>query len=457
MKRKFIKLIGLSVLHTLALTLIMISLSGCKKYLEAKPDQSIATPSTIDDLEGILNNYAFINARYSSAAEVSADNYYLKATDWTSLIDVQRNLYNWQKYDLIGGDYTSPYSAIEYANIVLDAIPKIQSSDVNRLNAIKGNALFLRASYHYSLAQLFCKVYQSASASTDLGIALRLNSDVAIKPVRSSIAATYTSIIADLKSALDFLPAQPNIKYHASKCAVFGQLARTYLSMGDYTNASLYADSALSLYNKLIDFNTVSKTTTIPFAQFNDEVIYDARSAAPQALANSRAKIDTLLYKSYEGNDLRKSVFFKANADGSYAFKGNYTGQNNAAIFTGIATDELYFIKAECDARLGKINDALSALNTILNARWKKGTYVSIATTDKIALLTLILNERRKELIFRNLRWTDLRRLNLEDAFSKTLNRNLNGSVYILKPGSERYVIELDRSAVDLSGLIQNP
>jgi hypothetical protein len=99
--------------------MIWVCYHSCTKYLDAKPDQTIATPSTIEDLEGILNNCNFINARYPSASEVSADNFYLTTEDWSTMIDPQRNFYTWQKYDNIGGDYTAPYSAIEYANIIL--------------------------------------------------------------------------------------------------------------------------------------------------------------------------------------------------------------------------------------------------------------------------------------------------------------------------------------------------
>jgi hypothetical protein len=431
--------------------------SGCKKYLEAKPDQTIATPSTIEDLEGILNNYAFINARYPSAAEVCADNYYLKPADLSAVLEVQRNFYTWQKYDLIGGDYASPYSSIEYANIILDALPKIADIHDNRSNTVKGNAMFIRAAYHLALAQLFCKPYKNASAPSDLGIALRLSSDVALRPVRSTVAETYASIINDLKRASGLLPAQADVKYHAGKAAAFGVLARTFLSMSDYNAAGLYADSALNLYNKLIDYNSVNKTSTIPFAQFNDEVIYDSRSAAPQALAASRAKVDTTLYRSFGANDLRKAVFFKTNTDGSFAFKGNYTGQNNASIFTGVATDELYLIKAECAARNGNIKEALTTVNNLLIMRWKSGTYIPMNISDKDQLLAAVLIERRKELIFRNLRWTDLRRLNLEPESGKTIIRNVNGTVYSLPPQSDRYVLQLDRSTIDISGLQQNP
>jgi hypothetical protein len=425
--------------------------------LDAKPDQSITTPSNIADLQAILNNYNFINGNYPSASEVSSDDFYLTGTSWAGMLQFQRAFYTWQKYDIIGGDYTAPYSSIEYANVIIDALKQISEGDQSSRNIILGNALFIRGSYHYALSQLFATSYNQTTAGSDLGIALRLSSDIAVKPVRSTVEQTYTAIIADIKQAIPLLPASPSFKYQASKPAAYGMLARVFLSMSDYKNAGLYADSALNIYNTLIDYNTVNATATIPFAQFNDEVIYDARSSAPQALDQSIAKVDTTLYASYVNGDLRKTVLFKKNVDGSMAFKGNYTGQRFAYLFTGIATDELYFIKAETAARNGDIAIALKYLNTLLLNRWKSGTYVPTSITDPQQLLDLILEERRKELLFRSLRWTDLRRLNKESNFSHTLIRNVNGLTYKLEPGSLRFVFQIDQAAVKLSGLTQNP
>lgn len=441
----------------LMIPMIWVCYHSCTKYLDAKPDQTIATPSTIEDLEGILNNYNFINARYPSASEVSADNFYLTTEDWSTMIDPQRNFYTWQKYDNIGGDYTAPYSAIEYANIILDALPNISSPDASRKNVVQGNALFIRASYHYALAQLFAKAYDKNTAGTDLGIAIRLTSDIAVKPVRSTVLETYASILKDLQKSASLLPTNPDVKYRASKASAYGMLARVYLSMSDYGNAGLYADSALNIYNKLINYNTISTTSAIPFPQFNDEVIYDARTSAPQALTSSKARMDTVLYNSYASGDLRKTIFFKTNADGSHAFKGNYTGLNNASLFTGIATNELYLIKAEAAVRNGKVDIASQSINALLSTRWIQGTYIPYTVTDPAQLLTYILQERRKELLFRTLRWTDLRRLNKESMHSVILTRNVNDSLFTLEPQSLRYVFEIDQSAVHYSGLQQNP
>lgn len=440
----------------LALITVIVMLPGCKKYLDAKPDQSIATPTTIDDLEGILNNYYFINANYPAAGEVASDNYFLSTTTYNSLVERQRMFYTWQKYDNIGGDYTGPYSAIEYANVMLDALPNIKGGDIQTRNMIEGNSLFIRGAYHFSLAQLFAKPYNRSTAASDPGVALRLTSDITIKPVRSSVADNYNAILADLKKSIGLLPDAPVLRYRASKPAAYGMLARVYLAMNDYDNAGLYADSALSLYSKLIDYNSVSSATNNPFPQFNDEVIYDANASQAPALSRSRARVDSNLYSSYDASDLRKMLYFQSTS-GGYYFKGSYTGHANGSLFTGIATDELYLTKAEAQVRKGDISGGMATLNSLMSMRFQTGLFVPYSTSDPGQALAIVLAERRKELLFRGIRWMDLRRLNQDQAQAITLHRVVNDTTYQLLPGSPRYVFEIDQNAVNISGLAQNP
>ncbi|WEA01750.1 RagB/SusD family nutrient uptake outer membrane protein [Mucilaginibacter sp. SJ] len=442
---------------SMSLCILVSSLSGCKKYLDSKPDQSISTPSTIDDLYGIIYNYNFVNARYPSASEVASDDYYLTTADYNSLTNPQNNYYLWTKYSLNIGDYTAAYNAVEYMNVILDALPKITPATDSQLNNVKGAALFIRASYHFSLSQLYSKPYNSATAGSDLGIAIRNTSNVNVKPKRGSVEDAYTSIIGDLKQALPLLPIKITQKYLPSRPAAWGLLARIYLSMSDFKDAGIYADSALKSYGTLMDYNAISSTATIPFKQFNDEVLYDARTSAPSALLSSRAKVDTVLYGSYQANDLRKAILFRTNANGSKSFKGNYTGLNTAALFTGIATNELYLTRAECYARNGNLSDGAADLNMLLQNRWKKGTFIPLTYNNVSALVNAIIAERRKELPFRSLRWIDLRRLNLSETNKITLTRNINNVVYQLPPNADRYVFAIDQNAVNISGLEQNP
>jgi len=69
----------------------------------------------------------------------------------------------------------------------------------------------------------------------------------------------------------------------------------------------------------------------------------------------------------------------------------------------------------------------------------------------------LILRERRKELIFRALRWSDLRRLNKETRYRVTLARTINGVVHELKYDSDRYTLQISADVINRTGMPQNP
>ncbi|WP_231576799.1 RagB/SusD family nutrient uptake outer membrane protein [Sphingobacterium sp. IITKGP-BTPF85] len=136
-------------------------------------------------------------------------------------------------------------------------------------------------------------------------------------------------------------------------------------------------------------------------------------------------------------------------------FKGSYDNSFGSP-FIGLTTPELYFIRAECAVRRNDLEIAISDMNKLLERRWVKGAYVQVDERDPNRLLSLILKERRKELVFRGLRWTDLKRLNLDPKFRTTLKRNLDGKLYQLEPNSFSYGILLPLDAINIGGLIQN-
>ena len=319
----------------------------------------------------------------------------------------------------------------------------------------KDKHYFFRGQAFYELAQLFAKPYIQTSASSDLGILLRLKSDINQPAVRSSVDSTYKQIISDLKNAVLILPLHPLYKTRPSKPAAYGLLARVYLSMQDYANARTYADSCLQLYNTLIDYNTLDTTSYNPLAMFNTEVIFHSLMFPRSIILAPSARIDSSLYMTYDKNDLRKSVFYKPTDTNAYGFYGSYSGDYN--LFNGLATDELYFIRAECLARLNEVNDAMQDLNTILLKRWKAGSFIPYTVTSQADALNIILQERRKELVFRGLRWTDLRRLNIEPQFAKTIIRKINGNSYTMNPNDPKYVLLIPRQVINFSHIAQNP
>ena len=332
------------------------------------------------------------------------------------------------------------------------------ASDLKKANQLRAMALFFRAYYHYALSQLFMPVYNKSTANTDLGIPLKLSADMNEKIVRASAQQTYDCIISDIKNAISILPITPGQKNLPSVPAAYGLLSRVYLAMQDYPTAGLYADSALKIYNTLIDYNLVNASGDAPFDQFNDEVIFDSQANYPDALYQPDARIDSFLFDSYAEDDTRKQCFFTAIGDGSYFFKGNYTGKvGDPTLFTGIATDELYLTRAECYARQGDSSQAVNDLDKLMSRRIIDTAFIPYSIPVRGGLLRLILTERRKELLFRALRWTDLRRLNKEAAFKDTLYRFINGTRYELLPGSDRYTLQIDRNTINISGVAQNP
>ncbi|HXS55666.1 MAG TPA: RagB/SusD family nutrient uptake outer membrane protein [Hanamia sp.] len=441
--------------------LLAIGFVSCKKYLDAKPDATLAIPSTLKDLQGLLDNYSTMNSQFTGGGEILTDNYYLKPEDWASMYwQYERDYYIWQKDDQNDADWSQPYSNIFTCNLILETLEKIKTFPSEQIMArnIKGSALFFRASYFYSLVQLFAKGYNKNTAEKDPGIPLRLVTDFDKKSTRATVQQTYEQIIGDLKQAVPLLPLNFSLKTRPTKAAAYGSLARTYLAMQDYNNANLYADSCLSLYNELIDYNSLDSNSPNPISRFNKEIIFQAISLSQDPIAPYTAKIDSNFYGSYSKNDLRKVIYFSDNGDGTHSFKGDYDGgsENWGHSYTGIVTDEQYLIKAECSARLGKTEDALKYLNDLLKKRYNAASFTPITSTDSIKLLIVILNERRKELLFRGIRLTDLKRLNQDVRFADTLTRELNGTVYTLLPNDSRYVALIPKIVIDLSGIEQN-
>lgn len=449
-------------IFSLVIILNLLLTTSCRKYLDVKPDQSLATPSTVQDLQAIMDAKT-MNANFPFAGDIASDFYYLSSTDWAALPDITtRESYIWDSNAVSDQDWDYMYGVILKANIVIAGADNITtgSNSIANLNNAKGSAYFFRGYCHYALANIFTLPYnQSGNNNTVPGLPLKLKADITDPTVRSSLEGTYQQIIRDLKTAISLLPVQPTVKTRPSKPAAYGALARVYLVMGNYKEANLYADSCLQLQSELIDYNNISTTASATFKIFNNEVIFhNTTSGRGGVISPVRAVTDSTLYASYATNDLRKKIFFKAGIKGSTVFKGDYGGASSSILFGGIAIDEIYLIRAETYARLGSIDLAIKDLNKLLTNRWSKGTFVPyIATITADDLLTAILQERQKELAYRSgIRWSDLRRLNQDSRYVKAIKRVLNSITYTLAPAEKRYAFMVPVSVVQMTGITQN-
>lgn len=448
-------------LQTILVSALLVALiSSCAEFLDKKPNIKLVTPQTLADANLLLNDHATLNSNYPTFGEIGNDDYYLNKQRWEGINNYEHRMaYVWadESYtDALQWQY--PYKVVYIANQVIDVLGKIeyqkQHDDYRRE---WGTAHFYRSFAFHQLVGIYSPAYVSSTAAQELGIPLRLNPDVDQKSVRPSLADTYSQIISDFKVAAANLPIVEIVKGRPHKAAAYAALARVHLDIGNFEMAYRYADSCLMLRPELLDFNNLSVASNFPIPRFNVEVLFPALATNASPMGATVALIDTLLYNAYSNDDLRKKAFFKPNNNplNSQYYKGSYDQSNT--LFFGITTSEVYLIKAETACRIGKLPEARDAINKLLKSRWDKNKlYVPTLESDGEKLLKFILDERRKELVFRGRRWPDLKRLNLESRFQTTLRRIVGDKTYTLPPNDLRYAYRISETIIELSGIQQN-
>jgi tetratricopeptide (TPR) repeat protein len=444
----------------------MVLLLSCNKdFLKENSRTDLDEPNSVKDLWALLDNDNVMNSA-PVMGELSSDNYYISYEYWQSLsLKHEQNCYIWAK-DIFQGqqnsdDWSRCYAQVYYANSVIEKLREIPGSSSGNIEmkAILGSALFYRANAFFNLAQVFAPAYDSSTAASDLGLPIRTRSNIHEKVERHTVKQTYDSILSYLDRAENLV--YPNIQFayknRVSKPAVLALKARVYLSMGAYAQAGEYANKVLALYDSLLNYNELNSTLTLPFTRENKEVIFQSQfhfnTRIMASFVYPDVLIDSVLLGMYDSTDLRLTYFYISQFPEKYNMKGNYSG--TVFPFAGLATDELYLIRAEANAISGKTADAINDINQLLENRYVAGTFTPLTPGTPADVLQLVRNERRKELAFRGLRWSDLRRYNREGA-NITLQRVLNGTTYTLPPNSKLYVLPLPPEVITLGGLVNN-
>lgn len=447
----------------LLLPLFLFCLGGCNKFLEEKSDKSLGIPITVADYRALLNDWATVNSNYLSMGEASSNDIVLTDADYNGLYyDSDKRLYSWQP-DYVtravsggGHEWYYCYKGIYVSNSILKGLDDngLAGKDADE---VRGQALVFRAARYLDGVQVWAPAYDAKTADKELGMALRLDPDMNLPSKRATVKQTYDLILSDLHAALPLLPIAESSPALPTKGAAYGLLARAYLIMGDYEKALANGQQALKLHSDLIDFNDLSASASFPIPATNQtsrEVVFFTRMYASNIVNLNIAQINKDLYLMYAAGDLRKSIYFRLDNKGAIFFKGTHMGHQG--LITGITSSELLLIVAECQARLGDIDKAAETLNLLMINRWDKNTFTPFVFTNVDIALRTILNERRKELLFRGLRWSDVKRLN-RDGAGIILSRKINNQEFVLAPNDKRYAIALPEDVLEMTGMEQNP
>jgi starch-binding outer membrane protein, SusD/RagB family len=384
------------------------------------------------------------------------------------------NAYQWKKKIWDDGQsddmYNTAYNRILQMNVVLDKIGGAtldnNSSEDDR-SIVKSQALINRAFYYWQLANIYGPAYQESTASQDLSVPLITTSNANLLPKQAVAKEIYNFITTDLLSAVNnpVLPGLGVDIIHPGKAAGFALLARTYLYMSKFDSAMIYADSALAFKSSLVDYNSYIIPSQLISLNANPE-IYLARICINSyfyALMKSSFYSSNDYNNLFTSSDQRLDLFFPFTPRFGYA-PYVMTNSDELVFDYSISVPEMLLTKAECLSRKGNYDEAISLVNTLREKRMPSYAYAPIVDYTSENTDSIVIAERRKELSFHGgLRWFDLKRLNKETKFAKTLYRYAYDSAYnvvtlaTLQPNSPNYVMPFSPLIIDNNpNMIQN-
>lgn len=455
--------------NILIITLLVgLTLMGCNDFLDKNPDPTKRVPISLDDVDRLSNYSRNIG---SEGWDGGTDEFFIPVFN-ARFSEEGRNFYKtWNfgeltPWTMLNFEITDrSYKAIQNANASLEVLATIKHNPLEQqlYNKIKAKCHYLRAINYMFLAWTYCKAYDPETARTNLGMPIDESSYFADNLTRSTLEELYQYILKEAELAYNLFELRYPLRDELNKINAIALLARIHLSMRQYEKAFTYSNELLKHESQLMDFNNSNEVTigsATPFQNYNREMLeiipVGSRSAYdPVISANYNDNfIDTNLIASYSEDDLRKHAYYKKVGE-YYKKNGSIYGASGDANHI-MMVDEFYLVRAECYARKGDKDKALKDLNDLLVTRFRTGTFTPYVAVSPKEALDIILEERKKTLVLRGLRWMDIKRLNLEGR-NIAITRKVDGVSYILPPNDPRFARPLHSVLVGDYGYEQNP
>lgn len=441
-----------------------LALAACnEKLLEVAPRNNGDLTTALNTVEGLdatlngiydrLQNVALYGRDMLAVAEALADN--AQATNKSGRLNAQnRNTaQNTFGTDVAPGTWQSAYLAINQANLLLEAVPKVTAlTDTNRRNSILGQGYFLRALMYHDLMRIYAYDPGVEIAEQNRGgvpLVLKGVSDQSqiAFPARAPIADVYKQIYSDLQAAVTaFSRSSANNVAYGNKTAAQLLFSRVALYNKDYANAVKYATDAIGGTVKLVDaagyiggwraprnpesvfelqfavvsenigVNTSLQTTYTTLVRPGDRTTtggFGDLVPTPAFLADLRSETTT----AGQPADVRSQLYELGTAGRGTAFVEctKFLGKNGTINLDNVPViriPEAYLNRAEANFQLNNAATALADLNLIRTNRGllaRTAADYATATTGPL-LLTEILRQRRLEYAFEGHRWFDLKR-----------------------------------------------
>ena len=408
---------------------LLLSAAGCTSFLDVSPKTEVPADKAIVDatsaraaaagIYDALQSGSYYGVDYPAFLDLSGDDVIHTGT-FSTFADADNNTLTADN-TTIRGIWDAIYDGINRANTVIARVPSIAGLSDDERAQISGEAYFARALMYHDLV----KVFGDTSAS-GLGVPIRTTPTTSIAETfnvtRATVGAVYTQINSDLDQAEGLL-TDNGLTRRASLGAVFALRARVKLYQKDYAAALAAADVVIGSGNYRLaprygDLFTADGSDTPEDILRLTFTPQDANNLAYYYLSRSvggRREIapTSALRNLYESIDQRRDYNISFDARGR-RYGSKYPSPVGSEDLHIIRLGEVYLIKAEAEANLGQLAQAVTTLN-VVRARAGATQYVfgTAGVTTPQEIIDLVIKERRLELAFEGHRFADLIRLRI--------------------------------------------
>ncbi|MDN3493388.1 RagB/SusD family nutrient uptake outer membrane protein [Winogradskyella bathintestinalis] len=431
------------------IVIFLVSFTSCNDYLDVEPKGQIIANS-LEDYEFLLSSTSFYNV--TGFPFILSDDFFsttipLAAPDNYAAFLWEDYFYNSTEDDI---NWNLEYEKIFLANTIVEGVNELGANTLLG-KQIKAEALFHRSYTLFSLVNTYAKHYNAATAATDPGVPIFLETNLETDSyTRSSVKDVYDLIISDMEAIVDDLPDSQDNKVRPDIASGYGFLSRVYLYKGEFEKAKNAANVALSYNDRFHDLREEPFAST--FQDYKEGYINKTIS---WGFVLMKISPETKEEVYSDPTDLRFSQNFYDFGPTSLIFRGY------VASFHGPSTPEMYLIKAEVDARTNNIEGALENINTVREYRFMEADYAPITQGEVTDVFDLLISERRKELMFKGHRWFDVKRWNAEGLTNISFERkDVEGNIVATLPANDdNWVIAIPRKVISdyNPSLEQNP
>ena len=419
----------------------LMLLTSCTDWLMVQP-RGVEVPSRLEHYEGLLygtelflTNEVYPYMCFENTCSRSGYENMYSLTGQSSC-----RAYCWQadifREDEDSQEWNFPASNLYWMNVVVNGVLSAEDGTEEDRRAVYAEARMMRAYMHFLMAQFFGRPYDPATAGSDLCIpVITVASTTETDLPRRSVEDVYEFITTEMEQSVEYLEDDAPHHRRVFRTAGYAMLGKVYWMMGRYEDAlPAFAEAVESLgasgndifldYNTMVDDGSITYPTDDklnPEQIFNVEsmfLLYHAMYPSYYGSTLVYLKPDVLRRYYTDTQDLRLTFISGMHSGqspygGTFDLDEEYHFEINRIITNvGITTPDIYLMYAECLARTGHEDEAVSVIEKLRAARLP-ADHVAVPSVSGSgdALVRFIVEERMREILGYGLTWFDMRRL----------------------------------------------